>query len=117
MWACWGEYSYLSPTRWLHNLEHGGIAILYHPCAGPDVVDALREYARSHPGDAAGPFRWIMTPYAGLRTTLAVVSWGWIYSANCLRPAELDAFVSQRYRQAPEDIGSDGVYSKGYLGR
>ena len=32
MWAAFGEYNYLPPTRYLHNLEHGALIFLYHPC-------------------------------------------------------------------------------------
>lgn len=38
LWARYGEYSYLPPQRWLHNIEHGAIVGLYHPCADPDLV-------------------------------------------------------------------------------
>ena len=38
-----GKYEYLPPQRWLHNLEHGGIAFLYHPCAEQSVIDSLHE--------------------------------------------------------------------------
>lgn len=38
LWARYGEYSYLPPQRWLHNIEHGAIVVLYHPCADQDEV-------------------------------------------------------------------------------
>lgn len=38
LWARYGEYKYLPPQRWLHNVEHGAIVALYHPCADPDQV-------------------------------------------------------------------------------
>ena len=31
-WASFGEYSYCPIERWQHNLEHGSIVMLYHPC-------------------------------------------------------------------------------------
>jgi hypothetical protein len=117
MWACWGEYEYLPPTRWLHNLEHGGITFLYHPCADESVIAELRAAARSVGADDAGPFRWIMTPYAGLPTAIAVVAWRWVYSANCVRPGEIGEFIRQHYRDGPEDVVSSGTFSEGYLGR
>tara|TARA_B100001093_G_scaffold502379_1_gene555277 strand:- start:145 stop:498 length:354 start_codon:yes stop_codon:yes gene_type:complete len=116
MWACWGEYSFLPATRWLHNLEHGGIAFLYNPCAPDSVIDDLRNYARTSPGDETGPFRWIMTPYENLPTAVAVVAWEWVYQANCIRPDEIGEFIRQHYRQAPEDIAAPGTFSSGYLG-
>ena len=115
MWACWGEYSFLPATRWLHNLEHGGIAFLYNPCAPDDIVEELRAYARAYPDDETGPFRWVMTPHANLPSTIAVVAWEWVYQANCVRPSEIDEFIRQHYRQAPEDIASPGSFSNGYI--
>lgn len=118
-WARWGEYSDLDPPRWLHNLEHGGVALLYHPCAGAETIEALRAYAAAHPGDAGGPFRYILAPYADLPegARVAVVTWGWRYLAPCARPDEIEEFVARRYRMAPEDIAGDGRYSEGWLRR
>lgn len=38
LWAAFGEYEFLPLQRWIHNLEHGGIVALYHPCANSDQV-------------------------------------------------------------------------------
>lgn len=38
LWARYGEYLYLPPQRWLHNVEHGAIVVLYHPCVDQDEV-------------------------------------------------------------------------------
>lgn len=116
-WARWGEYTALPPERWLHNLEHGGAALLYHPCAGAEVVDALRELARARPGDAGGRFRWVLTPYPELPTAVAVVTWEWRYLATCVRADEIDEFLDRHYRDAPEDIAGDGSFEEGWLGR
>ena len=32
VWANFGEYAYLPPERYQHNIEHGCIVMLYHPC-------------------------------------------------------------------------------------
>uniref|UniRef100_A0A0M3I582 DUF3105 domain-containing protein n=1 Tax=Ascaris lumbricoides TaxID=6252 RepID=A0A0M3I582_ASCLU len=56
-WAVYGEYLFLPPQRWLHNLEHGAIVMLYHPCADSDEVDKLRRIVR------ACLYRHIITPY------------------------------------------------------
>ncbi|KHJ82813.1 hypothetical protein OESDEN_17492, partial [Oesophagostomum dentatum] len=41
-WARYGEYLYVPEQRWLHNLEHGSIILLYHPCADRDELEKLR---------------------------------------------------------------------------
>lgn len=116
-WARWGEYHTLGPEHWLHNLEHGGVALLYHPCAGDDVVDALRDFARSRPADAGGPFRWVLAPYPDLPAPVAAITWQWRYLAPCVNLDELTEFVDRHYRDAPEDIASDGSHTEGWLGR
>lgn len=116
-WGRWGEYSYMPPQRWLHNLEHGGIAFLYHPCADPQLIDALRTYARNRPDDDVGTFRWVMTPYPDLPSAIAVMSWGWHYQTECFNQAEIDDFVDRFYRMAPEDVRSDGRYDTNWIGR
>lgn len=116
-WARWGEYDFLPPQRWLHNLEHGGVALLYHPCAQADVVDSLRAYAKARPDDDGGGFRYVLTPYVGLPSALAVVAWEWTYAAECVDPAAIDEFVDRHYRQAPEDFPHDGQFSQGWIGR
>lgn len=116
-WAKWGEYDYLGPQRWLHNLEHGGVAFLYHPCADDALVDALRAVAHARPDDDGGPFRWVMTPYPGLPTAVAVVSWGWLWSAECVDAESVGAFIDAHYRDSPEDFGQDGSYEQGWIAR
>lgn len=116
-WARWGEYSALGPERWLHNLEHGGIALLYHPCVDPETVEALRAIARGVPDDDTGAFRWILAPYPDLPTAVAVVAWEWVYEAECVDADEIGAFIGQRYRRAPEDVRGDGAFREGWLGR
>lgn len=116
-WARWGEYDFLPPQRWLHNLEHGGVAFLYHPCADAALIDALREHARARPADDGGEFRWVLTPYPELPTAIAVVAWRSVYTAECVRPEELGPFIDRVHRTAPEDVAADGGYAEGWIGR
>jgi hypothetical protein len=110
MWGKFGEYGFLPKQRWLHNLEHGAIAFLYHPCAPPATIEALRALAKSIPPDDGGPFRVLMSPYPDLPTTVALVAWGHLYSAECVQPVEAKAFIQDHYRKATEDVASPGAY-------
>lgn len=109
-WAKWGEYEYLPPQRWLHNLEHGAVALLYHPCAPKAEIEALRAFAKARKPDGGGNFRWVLTPYPGLKSTLAAVTWGWGWHAPCFDQQSLEAFLADHYRKAPEDLGLEGGY-------
>ena len=119
-WARWGEYDYLPPQRWLHNLEHGGIAFLYDPCVDDGLVTQLRGLARAMDPDGDGAFRWVLTPYPNLPARVAAVAWEWTWQGACLdasATAAREAFVAEHYRKAPEDVAADGSYDVGWIGR
>lgn len=109
-WGKWGEYAYLPPQRWLHNLEHGGAALLYHPCASLATVAALRQFARTRPADDGGAFRWVLTPYPRLPSRVAVVTWRGRWLGADADTTAIEQFLQRRYRKAPEDFGYDGGY-------
>lgn len=116
-WGRWGEYSWIPPERWLHNLEHGGVALLYHPCAPVELIDAMRSFAQAYPADDTGAFRWILTPYGDMDTPFAIVAWEWRALLSCFDVEDVTSFVSRVYRQAPEDVVGDGSYREGWIGR
>lgn len=115
VWAKWGEYSYLPPQRWLHNAEHGGIVFLYDPCVSDVIVNALRTFAREVPDDTSGPFRWVMTPYPGLGSQVAVIAWGWAWMSECVDTAAMTTFIAEHYRKATEDVPHPGTYDTGWM--
>lgn len=117
VWAKWGEYAFLPQQRWLHNLEHGGMAFLYHPCAPQGMVDLLRAFAESQPDDAGGPFRWVMTPYPNLQTAVAMLGWGHVYLAECVKPLDMKQYVPVFYRHGNEDEPFDGAYDTLWIGK
>jgi hypothetical protein len=119
MWAKYGEYTRLPPQRWLHNLEHGAIVFLYHPCAPTEQIDQLRQIARAQANDSDtnAPFRWILTPYPELASSIAVVAWGVDYQDNCVNPQEIQDFITANYRRGREDVSSDGTYQTEWIGR
>jgi hypothetical protein len=76
-------------------------------------VDELREYAHSR-GDG---FRHVLTPYVGMESAIAVVTWEWTYIAECVDSAPIDEFLDAHYLQAPENVVGDGRYDSGWIGR
>lgn len=116
-WAKWGEYSTLPPETWLHNLEHGGAALLYQPGDPDGMAAKLRSYAMARRSDDGGPFRYVLAPYQGLQERVGVVTWTWTYLATDVCQAEISAFLDEHYRQAPEDVAGDGAFEDGWIGR
>ena len=117
MWAKWGEYEYLPPQRWLHNLEHGGIAFLYHPCADPDLIKSLKTFVREYQTEDQQDFRWVLTPDPYLPSAVAVVAWEWTYLADCIDKENIIDFVKRTYRRAPEDVAVDGSFNFKWISR
>jgi hypothetical protein len=117
MWGKWGEYEYLPPQRWLHNLEHGGIVFLYHPCADPALIEELKRFVRDYQTEDQQAFRWILTPYPELPSAIAVVAWEWTYLAECVDSEKVGDFIKRTYRRAPEDVAADGSFTFKWMSR
>ena len=81
----------------MHNLEHGGVALLYQcPSGTCDATrDALVAAAASFPGDpACGPadaspprVRVVITNDREITTPIAASAWGAVYEASCVDAA------------------------------
>ncbi|XP_076000458.1 uncharacterized protein tp53i13 [Genypterus blacodes] len=67
-----GDYMYCPPQRWLNNLHHGAVVLLYHPCA------PLRERLLLSTLARLCLQNYIITPHSGLSQNrpIALVSWG-----------------------------------------
>jgi hypothetical protein len=109
-WAPWGVHDdELPDERWVHNLEHGGVVLLYNcdggSSAGPDgCADEVAELAASV--EARGQFG-ILTPYSLLPARFAAVAWGHRYVTDCFDPDALSSFWDSHVNQAPESVTAD----------
>jgi hypothetical protein len=105
MWPKWGQYTYLPTERWLHHVEHGGIALLYQPCLNERDVCRLQRFASApgaitmvQPNYRGGTaFRWVLTPYPGLAKKFAIASFGKVLLRDCFNESEAAEFVHDNY--------------------
>jgi hypothetical protein len=105
LWPRWGRYTFLPIQRWLHHVEHGGMAILYHPCLGSSSACKMEQWASNFDISTmsvqqrwnTSTFRWVMTPYPGLKTKIAIAFYGVLYMRDCYDEAELNGFVHAYY--------------------
>jgi len=103
IWPKFGEYRFVPPQRWLHNIEHGAVVMLYHPCTHPVTVDKLRSLVtgciRKH----------IITPYTNMseERPLALVAWGCVMTMSRVEEAKVVEFIRTRGLKGPE-----GTYPK-----
>ena len=122
-WPKWGSYSYLPETRWLHHVEHGGFALLHHPCAVNDDICQIHRFAADFNvtglRDMGTPqltvthsnLRWLLTPYHQLRSAWAVVTDGKVFMSSCFDQAEAARLVRNTYGDGLEvNMTGNGVY-------
>jgi len=104
--APWGEYEQEVPEEmWVHNLEHGGIVILYRcdtPC--PDLVRQLREVYATFPKSKYDHVKLLITPYRKLKTRLAILAWTWIDELEEFDRERLLRFYGAHVDRGPEDV-------------
>ncbi|XP_014662300.1 PREDICTED: uncharacterized protein LOC106805277 [Priapulus caudatus] len=106
LWPKYGEYRYVPPQRWVHNLEHGGVVLLYHPCGSRAELailkSALRSCLRRH----------IITPYNKLTKEypFAMVTWGCKLSLSHADVYVAKAFIMAHAKKGPEDLGKPGQF-------
>jgi len=105
-WAAWGAYDRdVPPEVWVHNLEHGGIVILYRcdaPC--PVLVQQLREAFTTFPKSKHGHVKLLIAPDPKLRTRLAILAWTWIDELEEFDRERLLRFYRTHVDQGPEDM-------------
>lgn len=114
----WGQYTtFVEPPlprcNYIHNLEHGAVALL-HNCPGgcADVTAGLASVVQAFKGDPdCRPARFVITPDPALTTKVAATAWGWTFTADCLDAPSAKAlsdFVDAHYGAGPEDVCSGG---------
>lgn len=107
LWAQWGEYKYLPPQRWVHNVEHGGIVMLYHPCALQSEVDRLRKIVKNC------LYRYIITPSQDLtpERPMALVAWGHSLEMSVISEELAIGFIRKRALHGRENLWDQGQYN------
>jgi len=119
-WARWGSWPNVPRGNWVHNLEHGGVALLAR-CPTGTCDDVRAELTRAVASFTADPtcapspalpvaVRVVITNDPAVTTAVAGAAWGWLYSADCVEPATLRAFYARHARGAPEDFCADGSF-------
>jgi Protein of unknown function (DUF3105) len=102
----WGPYpDGLPRERWVHNLEHGGVVLLYNCSTGcDDVVGALTTLYHSTPPDQYNEQRILIVPDSQMPHRAAAVAWGWRWQGDSVDSPTVRCFIDARYDRAPESI-------------
>ncbi|MEY4576660.1 MAG: hypothetical protein RL701_1363 [Pseudomonadota bacterium] len=97
-WGTWGVHdTELKTERWVHNLEHGGVVLLYNceNCAAD--IAKLAAFSSTHE-------RTLVTPYAALPRRFAAVAWEYRLVTECLDLQAFETFYATRFDHGPESI-------------
>jgi hypothetical protein len=107
----WSQtYGFMDPAPptgiWLHNLEHGSVAILYNcPEACPELVQQLKDLYPTLPlgrNARGGKARALIFPYADMDHKIAAVAWGWLLELDEFDPDQITRFYESRIDRGPE---------------
>jgi len=93
------------PEIWVHNLEHGGIVILYHcdtPC--PELVRQLQDVYATFPKSKYGHVKLLIAPDKRLTTRLATLAWNWMDQTDTFDRKRLLRFYRAYMDRGPEDV-------------
>ncbi|KDR15445.1 uncharacterized protein LOC110833602 isoform X1 [Zootermopsis nevadensis] len=107
LWPQYGEYKFVPRQRWVHNLEHGAVVMLYHPCANKLEVNRLRYLVKNCLR------RHVITPLALLdeERPLALVTWGCRLTMSTVQAGIVKNFIKQHALRGPEKLSRDGQYN------
>lgn len=113
VWPEYGEYSYVPVQRWLHNLEHGAIVAVYHPCVNKRQLNDFRKLVKSC------LYRHIITPYEKLAAErpFALIAWGRSLEMSVIDNELVVGFIRMNALQGPEKTSRNGQYIGGVIER
>ena len=108
--APWQTVDTLVEGQFVHNLEHGGIAILYNCPSGNDCTtlkNQLQNYVQNL-APAEPQFqevKIVMTPYTrGMQKKVALVAWHYVDFLDGYDQTEITHFYENHVDQGPEHI-------------
>ncbi|MBI3242027.1 MAG: DUF3105 domain-containing protein [Chloroflexi bacterium] len=101
----WGYYDEeVPPEYYVHNLEHGGIVILYNcPEACSDTQDALFQLFNHAPADTTfNKVKIIVSPNSQITSPVIALAWGWELDLETVDADLLLDFYDRHVNQGPE---------------
>ncbi|MDQ6712936.1 MAG: DUF3105 domain-containing protein [Candidatus Dormibacteraeota bacterium] len=100
----------LAEGQYIHNLEHGGIAILYNCPTGTDcstLKNSLENYVKNlAPVEPTyNEVKVVLSPYSkGMQKKVALVAWDYIEFVDGYDQAEITRFYENHANHGPEQI-------------
>lgn len=108
--VAWGTIGSLVEGQFIHNLEHGGIVILYN-CPSGGSCDTLKNQLQDYVTNLApiepafGEPKVILSPYSrGMQKKVAVLAWHYILFLDSYDQNAITQFYENHVDQGPEQI-------------
>jgi hypothetical protein len=105
-WAEWRMYDTpIPPEVFVHNLEHGGIVLLYRcdtPC--PQLVAQFRDLYQTFPKAKNGKVKMVVAPDPKIKSAVAILAWTWIDELPRFDRERLLKFYTAHVDRGPEDV-------------
>jgi len=106
----WKTIDTLVEGQFVHNLEHGGIAILYNCPSGTDCTtlrnqlsDYINKLAPVEP--TYGEVKFVMTPYSkGMTKKVALVAWHYVEFLDAYDQNAITQFYESHVDKGPEAV-------------
>ena len=108
--APWKTIATLQEGQYIHNLEHGGIVILYNCPSGDDcttLTNQLTNYVTNlAPADPTfNEVKIVMSPYSrGMQKKVALVAWDYIQFLDGYDQNAITRFYQNHVDQGPEQV-------------
>jgi hypothetical protein len=104
--AGYGFFQREIPTgNWVHDLEHGGIVVLYRPDLCDQACQAqLQDTYSSAPTSQLfpGTRKMLVMPYQEMDHAIAAVAWGWVDELDAFDKDRILAFYRAHVDRGPE---------------
>ncbi|HSO92937.1 MAG TPA: DUF3105 domain-containing protein [Candidatus Dormibacteraeota bacterium] len=106
----WQTIATLQDGQFVHNLEHGGIAILYNCTSGNDCTTLkteLENYVNNlAPAEPTyNRVKLVMTPYTrGMQKKIALVAWHYVDFLDSYDQNEITRFYESHVDKGPEQV-------------
>merc|ERR1719369_1346972 len=106
-WASFGEYSYCPMERYQHNLEHGTVVLLYHPCIVKKQIKTIKFLV------ASSAYKHIITPsdLPSQTKPIILIGWGCYMEFQFFDLEKMKEFITSVACKGPEGyLDKDGYY-------
>jgi hypothetical protein len=108
--AAWQTIATMQEGTFIHNLEHGGIVILYN-CPSGQECDKLKSDLTNYVENRAPvepvfkEVKLVMSPYSrDMKKKVALLSWGWIQFLDGYDEKAITRFYEIHVNQGPEKV-------------